>query len=301
MSVRKPNFFVVGAPKCGTTAMQAYLERHPNVYMPRVKESHHFATDLLASHDPYRSVDKYMSMFRDARTEKIVGESSVFYLYSKKAAENIREFNEDSKILAMVRNPVEWLESYHSQLVFNGDENILDLGRALEAEQERKRGNLIPENLRFAERLFYSEVLRFSEQIQRFFDTFGRDRVHVIVYDDLKKDTLRTYQKILKFLAVAPHFYEDFEVVNANKRVRSRILQSFTNHPPPWVRAGGRALMPRSLRVALKGRLKRFNTKFEARSAMDPELRRHLQGRFSGEVQQLSTLLGRDLTGWSEG
>lgn len=142
--MRKPDFFIVGAPKSGTTAMHEYLGQHPDIFMPKVKESHHFATDLLPPNRPnsyYRSIDNYLAIFKGARNEKIVGESSVFYLYSKTAAKNIYEFNKDSKILIMVRNPTEWLESYHSQLVYNGDEDILDLCEALKAEEEQKRGD----------------------------------------------------------------------------------------------------------------------------------------------------------------
>ena len=133
-SERQPDFFLVGAPKCGTTAMHVSLREHPDVFMPAEKEHNHFATDLVPATDPYASREHYLALFRDASFEKRVGETSVFHLYSKSAAENIRAFHADAKILVMLRDPLEFVASYHSQMVWNGDAALADLAEALAAE-----------------------------------------------------------------------------------------------------------------------------------------------------------------------
>lgn len=298
--MKKPDFFIVGAPKCGTTAMNHYLGQHPEIFMPAVKESHHFATDLLSLDDPYRLKINYLSLFEDAEDGQVVGESSVFYLYSKQAPVNIRRFNDQAKVIAMIRNPVDWINSYHNQLVFNGEEDILDLREALEAEPERKKGNLIPNKLRFIERLFYTDIARFSDQIEKYFNTFGRDSVYVIVYDDFREDVYGVYREVLRYLKVDPNFQTDFGVVNSAKRVRSSALQKIIKQPPAWVYHPVRVFIPRSYRVALKKGLKQKNTIYNPPYAMEPKLRKELQEKFEGEVEKLSDLLGRDLRGWLE-
>src|SRR3989339_415720 len=137
--MRKPDFFIVGAPKSGTTAMCTYLKQHPEIFMPEKKESHFFGTDL---NSPRFIRDKkiYLSLFSKAKDERRVGESSVWYLYSKKAASEIKEFSPSASIIIMLRNPVDMLYSQHSQFLYNGNEDIACFEEALNAEQDRRRG-----------------------------------------------------------------------------------------------------------------------------------------------------------------
>src|SRR6266498_2750548 len=98
----KPNFFIVGAPKCGTTALYEYLRRHPHIFMPKLKEPHFFALDL--GHPMVKTEVHYASLFADSTKEHMrVGEASVYYLYSAVALPAIHAFNPDAKIIAMVR------------------------------------------------------------------------------------------------------------------------------------------------------------------------------------------------------
>ena len=215
---RKPDFFIVGAPKCGTTALHLHLRQHPDVFMPAEKEHNHFATDLLPATDPYRDRDHYLKLFAAAREEKRVGEASVFHLYSAVAAENIHEFDAAAKIVVMLRDPVSWMPSYHSQMVYNGDENVAELEDALAAESERRRGVGIPSGLRFAERLLYREMARFAEQVTRYFDRFGRDAVHVILQDEYAQNSRAIFRQTLEFLEVDPDFEPEFEIATVRCR-----------------------------------------------------------------------------------
>lgn len=296
--MRKPDFFIVGAPKCATTALHTYLGKHPDIFMPKQKELHHFATDLLRPDDPWRSAERYMAMFKDVKTEKLVGESSVFYLYSKLAAQNIFDFNPEARIIVMLRNPVDMLYSYHSQLVFNGDENIMNFKSALDAEESRKKGLLLPsKHLRFVERLFYGEIVGFSKQLERYFKTFSRERVYVIIYDDFRSDTANIYSKTLEFLGVDKSFLPAFQVINANKRIRSKGLQDFINSPT-FLGEMVVNLLPRILRKRAKSKLEHFNVQYVSRPRMKPDIREELQEKYSWEVECLSNLLNRDLRKW---
>lgn len=296
--MKGPEFFIVGAPKCGTTAMQEYLRQHPDIFMPDMKEIHHFADDLLKHDDPFLDRDRYLSLFAGAHEHQLIGEASVYHLFSRNAARNIKSFCPNAKIIIILRNPVDMLYSRHAQLVYNGAEDILDFEASLAAEEKRRNGELIPKNIRIEKKLLHREVVKFTEQGKRYFDMFGRDKVQVIIYDDLRKDTGKVYQETLGFLNVNDSFRPDFKVINPNKRVRTRTLQHLLKTPPSLVRIAGKLLLPQSCRNLLLNGLKKLNTQFVPRQPMSPELRRRLQKEFTPEIKNLSELLGRDLTHW---
>ena len=297
----KPDFFIVGAPKCGTTSMDFYLGQHPEIFMA-AKEPHYFAPDLIPACDRPDEAE-YLALFAEAGAAKRRGEASVFYMYSKVAAEEIRNFDPEARIVIQIRNPVDALDSHHSQVLFNGLETIGDLEAALEAEERRKRGELLPEKTGLGygrpEYLYYRDMVRFSEQIERYLALFSREQVHVIVFDDLKSDLKGVYRRTLEFLDVDPDFEPNFAIENANKRIRSAWVRDFVRRPPGWASSLSRAVMPLELRTAVKDTLRSLNTNFVARTPMKPELRRRLQDEFAPEVARLGALLDRDLSHWS--
>jgi hypothetical protein len=105
--MKKPDFFIVGAPKCGTTSLSEYLKQHPEIFMSEPKEPHFFGTDLESywggRFERYRDVHKYLSLFANVQDEIRVGEASPWYLYSKRAAEEIKQFNPASRIIILLR------------------------------------------------------------------------------------------------------------------------------------------------------------------------------------------------------
>src|ERR1700686_4114710 len=174
--MRKPDFFMVGAPKCGTTALYRCLQAHPDIFVPERKEPHHFGTDLY-SPTYVRNLDEYLSLFAGAEEKKRVGEASVWYLYSKCAAAEIRAFHPHASVIMMLRNPVDMLYSLHSQHLYNGTEEIVDFADALSAEADRKKGRRLPEGVPAVERLFYREVAKYRDQVGRYLRAFGSANV----------------------------------------------------------------------------------------------------------------------------
>ena len=291
--MRKPDFFIVGAPKCGTTAMNRYLGQHPGIFMPEIKEIHYFGSDLRVHRD--MTLKSYLSIFKGAGDARRVGETSVWYLYSKLAAREIKKFESEARIIIMLRNPVDKIHSSHSYALYSGRETIPDLGAALEAEKYRREDPNAPIGV------LYREAMNYTEQVQRYVNVFGWEKVHVIIYDDLKNDPTGIYKKVLGFLDVEQDFVPEFKVVNPNKRPRSKRLQSLLWRPPRAVRVAGRSVLPRQLRHGVVQRLRKLNSRDESRPSMDPELRKSLQKEFAPEVERLSRLLDRDLTHWKEG
>ena len=306
--IRKPNFFIVGAPKCGTTAMSEYLAQHPDVFMP-VKELHFFGSDLhFSPHvDNFKTprddkeTEKYLSFFAPAIREKMVGESSVWYLYSKTAASEIRAFSPSAKIIIMLRNPVDMLFSLHSQFLWEGGESIENFEEALKAEKERKKGLNIPDTVYFVSQLFYTEVVKYTAQIERYLDTFGKESVHVIIFDEFKKNTQKIYRETLHFLGIEDNFQSSFKVINPNKVIRYKRLQRILRNPVHPFRKMGKKIIPQVVRSVLYRKFQSHNTQFIARPAMNPETKKMLTETFAGEIDSLSEILGKDLTFWKNG
>ena len=289
----KPDFFIVGAPKCGTTALCKYLDQHPDLFIPPIKELYYFCSDIMVKINKApraNTLEEYLSFFADG-DEKICGEASVLYLVSEIAAQEIKNFNPNAKIIIMLREPVSLMYSLHSMNVANGYMAIKDFKLALE-----KKTWGLP----------YREVVKFTEQIQRYFDCFEREQVHIIIFDDFKNDTNKIYKETLEFLGVDPNFKTEFTPRNPNRQVHSASLQKMIIHPPSKVLEIGKFLFPfpRSVRRKflenIKKRLKRFNTQTAPRPSLDPEFHRSLQKELAPEVERLSFLLGRDLTFWSQ-
>lgn len=296
--LKKPDFFIVGAPKCGTTAMNDYLRQHPEIFIPDAKELHFFGLDLNFRRRRL-TLEQYLSYFSGVQNEKRIGESSVWYLYSKVAATEIKEFCPSARIIIMLRNPVDMLYSLHSQHLFNGREDIEDFGEAMEAEVDRKNGIRIPKGKFLIEGLFYREVAKYTTQVQRYLNIFGKEKVHIIIFDDFKNNTDGIYKETLRFLGVDENFQPNFRVINSNKRIRSKVLRELIQNPPQIVRGLVKILIPHQVRHKIRESIIRLNIRNENRYPMDPKLRRALQAEFVQETKQLSILLGRDLTCWN--
>ncbi len=295
-----PHFFIVGAPKCGTTSMAQYLNQHPEIFVLR-GEPHYFGADIDYN-SPRLTPAQYRVLCRDTGGKPICGDRSTWYLYSRSAAREIHAHNSHALIIAMLRNPAEMIHSLHAHHFQRGlRDDIEDLAQALAAEPDRRRGNRIPANARFPESLYYSELPRYSEQLQRYFDLFGRERVHVVLFDDLKRSPRDVYARTLAFLGADPAFEPDFTVHNASAPT-----------PDSWVyrawkastlRYRIRSLAPQGLydRIRkMRGKRLARAAKRQPRPALEPGLRARLSLQFDEEIERLEALIGRDLSNWRE-
>jgi hypothetical protein len=293
-----PDFFIVGAPKCGTTALATYLSQHPDVFFSTPKELGYFGNDIHHGRRPRLPEAGYLSHFVDAGRQKRVGEGSTVYLYSASAPSEIKVFNPTARIIVMLRNPVDMMYSLHSELLFRGTENIADFAAALGAEEERRTNARIPVEVNVTATLQYRRAATFSPHLKRYIDVFGRPNVHVTIYDDLNRDAGSVYNGILRFLELDPDARSSFSVFNPNKHIKNAPLHRLLVKPPAAVRALARALLPIGLREKIFAGVRRMNTTPRTRPPMDPQLRKGLQGEFVPEVERLGEILGRDLSSW---
>ena len=297
-----PNFFIVGAPKCGTTALYEYLRPHPSIFMPRHKEPHYFASDL-GTYPFIKTLADYQRLFDGARPQHLrVGEASVYYLRSTTAIANIRAFNPDAKLIAMFRNPVEMVHSLHSQLLYVAEENESDFETAWRLQERRRQGEALPPGSRGGFLVQYFEVGRFGTQTQRMLSHFPRDQVKLILFDDFAASPQAVYDDVIAFLAIPHDGRSEFPRINESKRARLDWLRNFYRKPPAPLRSAFRGLKRAvggggSISAAAR-KLVALNTVKEERRPMSAAFREELVSAFRDEIALLSRLLERDLSHW---
>jgi hypothetical protein len=297
-----PDFFIVGHPKCGTTALYEMLSRHEQIHMP-VKEPWYFASDqvVLPVEGVARTLQEYRSLFNGAGPDQRIGEATPSYLRSRNAAARIAELRPDARIVAILREPAAFLRSFHLQSLQAGIETEKHLRKALALEQHRREGRKIPPGCIRPEALLYSEHVRYTEQLRRYHAVFPPEQVLVLIYDDFRADNEATVREVLRFLDVDE--MSPVEIVQANPTVRLRsrrgqeLLRSFYEDrgtAARAIKAAVKATTPTALRrSALQTAQRRLV--YGAPRAPDEALTLQLRHRYKDEVVALSDYLGRDL------
>jgi len=296
------DFAIVGQPKSGTTALAQFLGRHPRICMSIPKEPHYFATDLIEESDAFygsrkyfqsRTEQDYAAFFAHCGPGQLRGDASTQYLLSKVAASNIRAVNPDAKIIVMLREPVSFMHSLHTEHLNQTLEDEPDFARALEKEPLRKAGEFIPARVRCPSYLFYRERARYSSQLARYYAVFPRENLLVMTMEEFRQDNERHYRYAIDLLGVDPQYVPSFGVVNASKAPRSRRLNHVLN-TPALKRVLFEALGPRRY-TAVRDRVAGLVTKEQPRAQLSPVLERALRDEFGTEVERVSELVGRDL------
>ncbi|HTU79278.1 MAG TPA: sulfotransferase [Solirubrobacteraceae bacterium] len=306
---RVPDFFIVGHPKSGTTALWAMLQSHPKIYMPENKEPYFLADELRPpaatprtfGHTP-ATLDEYMGLFAPAAPEQRTGEASAPYLWSRTAARRIAELRPDAKIIAILREPASFLRSLHLQFLQMYVEPEKDLRKALALEIARREGRQLPAYAVWGPRgTFYSEYIRYVEQLRRYRAHFPSEQVLVLIYDDYRDDNEAVVRSVYRFLEV--DYAQPVQVQEANPTVGIRSVRAYTlmhalasgeGPVPGALLRTARTLAPRGLTrqraIAIRNRFMHSRP-----PQVDEQLMAELRRRFAPEVHALSEYLDRDL------
>lgn len=300
--LRFPDCFLVGAPRCGTTSMSYYLREHPQICFSDPKETHFF-THVWRRQRPRDLRSEYLETFfaaYDPRRHRAVCEGSVSYLYDREALERILVLNPGSRFLVMVRDPFELLPSYHQRMVFLLQEDVTSFAAAWQLQERRARGDAIPTGCVDPYPLLYREVGRLGARVAELFELAGRERCHVVVFDDLISDPRRTYLDVLRFLGLEDDGRLEFRRHAESKGYR-RPPGAIVRLVSPvavriWARAPGRARLLRPLKRALR------RQKVAMRAAeLSPRMKQLLRETFAEDVARLGGLIDRDLSHWLGG
>jgi hypothetical protein len=299
--VRVPDFFIIGAPKCGTNALYSYLKEHPQVYMPDLKEPQYFSRDFpdLAQVD---SQDAYERLFAPAPAGAVLGEASVWYLYSDAAVPAIREANPAARFIAILRNPIDAAHSLHTQFLRSLKESEDDFETAWNLQEERRHGRKLPRYCPEPRCVQYQEAHSFGLQVQRLMERVPADQLKVLIFEEFFADVRRGYSELLEFLGLEPDGRQEFAVANESRAARSRTLMRFldgvTAALPGDLVAYRRAL--RALGIQPLRLLSRHNTVTAARPRLRPEIRQAVARSLVEDVRRLESILDRSLACWAD-
>ncbi len=291
--MKKPNFFIAGAPKCGSTSLYFWLAEHPNIYMSPVKEPFHFSTDF--AHDSFHDPHRYWQLFEKAGDEHIaVGEASIWYLYSKVAIPKIEATLKEPKYIILLRNPLEMAPSLHRQMLFDGDENIADFKDAWEAQFARMKGENIPYFCIEPSFLFYKEACSLGKLLQRLYKTVPETRLLPLLLDDMKENPRNVWLKIMDFLGVEDDGRESFPVKNKAQRRRFGWLKAINDL---YVKVRRRYNLP-PLGTGLLTLLDKKNRQPCRPKPLPSETRQLLKEAFREDIRLLESIIKRDLSHW---
>jgi hypothetical protein len=261
-----PNFFIVGAPRAGTTALYEYLKQVPGVYMSPVKEPRYFGNNQEG-----RTKAEYLQLFSGVRDEIAIGEASVGYLRNPDTPGRIRDTVPDARIIISLRDPVERIYSSY-----------------FEQTRKHMREMSFEETLRAEDGL---QSVLYAEPVQRYLDTFGAERVKIIVFEEFARDPRKTVGDILAFLGVDAGPPASIGTPHASYTIPRWSLTTglLTNK---LARTIWRAIAPKRLRLAVS---RRILYKRAEKPPMLEDSRKFLEQAFREDVERLEKILNRPL------
>jgi hypothetical protein len=265
------------------------------------KEPNYFSDDLSPQLRQCTTKEKYLANFSGlGEQHTVVGEATVYYLYSKVAIPNIKKFNPDAKLIAMFRDPAEVLYSVHSYFIYEFFIEKKDFMTAWNSQAALRQGNAAASEHREFPFLHYRELASFGEQLQRAYTHFPPQQVKVIFYEDLRRDPGAVYAEVLSFLGVPHDGRTDFPVINAVKRHRIDLLgRVLHNMPVPLTRSAKAVKRALGLKTLGIGRLAR-KVDADARrpAAMPEDIRQTIVAELRPDIELLEKLTGRNLSRW---
>jgi Sulfotransferase family len=297
-SHKVPEFFIVGEPKSGTTALYEMLRCHREIFMPELKEPLFFARELhpnLETDEQHpKTLEEYLALFAPAQAGQRIGEASVSYLRSRESASRIARLVPDARIIAIFREPASFMRSMHLELLKDFQETEKDLRKAMARESLERETK--PD-------LWYSnDRVEYAEHLRRFHEAFGREQVLALIYDDFRADNEGTVRRVLRFLGVDDSV--PLVTQRANETVLVRSPRAYAAVRSLYLGDGPLAqLLKPAIKVVTSQRIRRSGMR-ELRDrvlwgpppAVDEELMLELRRRYKPYVESFAEYIERDLS-----
>lgn len=283
----KVNLFIVGTPKAGTTSLHHYLNEFPEILMSIRKEPDFFSDREIQEQGLYygssriNTLTKYNSLFSDWIDESIIGEASVSYLFYPNVPERIKLYNDNSKIIIMLRNPIErafshYLMDYRLGLTSISFEEEFDKKTTLNFQQYFLLGN-------------------YFHQVKRYLDIFGKENVHIIWYSDFKEKTENELNKVISFLGLNTDFRVDFNKIhNSFSMPKNNFIRKI--YSIVWLRKTLSFLFPANSLNYIKKSL--FNE--DNKPKLSEKTRELLCTYYLSDIEDLEELLSVNLSQWKK-
>jgi len=293
-----PNFFIVGAAKSGTSSLYEYLKQHPEIYMSLEKEPLFFLPHDQVVNHKYKKWDNYISLFQNVNNEKAIGEASTPYLYYHESAKKIKNTFPNSKIIILLRNPVEMSFSLYLHALRMGAEE-LPFDKAIEVEEERINDpNFIYKSKTHHAGRYYLSRAKYYRQVKNYLDIFDKDKVMIILFEDLKTKPVETCKQVFSFLGVDPTFVPEIKIHNPSLVPKSFYLNRIFRYSKIF-NTLLKLIIPRdSKRLEVKEKIIHMNLTSQKKISIDPELEKQLLHLFLDDINKLEKLLNVDLSNW---
>lgn len=304
---RLPDFFIIGAPRCGTTALWKYLQQHPQVFLPPIKEPHYFAPDFQNT-GIAKCWDAYTELFTSAPVGTRIGEASVWYLYSSMAVAQIVRTLPDAQMIVMLRNPVDAAYSLFSYKHLLFEETVDDFEEAWWLSSQRAQEKNLPVRCREPRQLIYRDIYSYSQQLRKLFSHIGCDNIFVGLYEDFAQDEGSHYREVSGFLHLNFDGTIRFPGAAGNKVYKNKFWQRAVGYAVEHRRAGAPlakladACVKRTLGAHGRNRLIRRLTRGAwldtRREPLDARVRHRILAEMEDEIREVEELLERRLDVW---
>jgi len=297
-----PNFFIIGAARCATESLYAYLKQHPQIYMSPTKETNYFvfygkAIDYCGPGDqealqscyvPDR--EAYEAQFSGVRDETAIGEASPWYIYCPEVPARIRGEIAHPKFIAMLRNPIDRAYSAFGMLHLSNRECVPDFLDALQLEPGRIAANWEP-------LWHYKSMGMYFEQVKRYYETYDRTQVRCYIYDDFSRDAEAVIQDVFRFLEVDDQFVPDMSVRLNQSYVPKHMHTHAVLSGCSVLKSTMKPLLPAAIRQRLKEPVLNRAT---GKASVERDVREQLVEVFRDDITKLQDLIGRDLSAWMQ-
>jgi len=296
---KKPNLFIVGAAKSGTSAFYQYLKQHHQIFMSPVKEPHFFSFEekLLYSNGPgdkkrmkdaVSKMKDYISLFSGSYNFPVIGEASTTYLDSEIACKRIYEFNPNAKIIIILRHPAERAFASFLHNRRDGLEIHNNFNDALNDEEKRI-------SLKWGPLWHYKNRQLCYNKIHTYFSTFKRQNIKIILYEEWKEDNLRILKETYQFLDVHNDF-KNTDLIKSNVGYNPRfeffhILLTKEN----FIKKTFKSILPQSIRKSIRLNLAKINY---TKPTLPHSIKRELIEFYRDDIVKLQKLMDKDLSHW---
>ncbi|QIF05176.1 sulfotransferase domain-containing protein [Roseimicrobium sp. ORNL1] len=225
-----PNFFILGAAKCGTTSLYYALKQHPEIHLSAVKEPSFFSTGFQVVRNPI----EYCNLFPEQAGKKRYGEASHVYFSSPETAPVLRQLFPDAKFLLIVRNPVHRAHSLYQHMRRAGDEFLPTFELALAEEDHRFADPGFRARCpQYFWNYMYCRTSMYDVQLCNYLEHFPREQFLVLTLGEWRSDPVRWQAEIFRFLEVDPSVQVSTEPQNqaaAPSTLREETRSVLENH-----------------------------------------------------------------------
>lgn len=292
--MKKIDFIGIGASKSATSWVSEIMRLHPDIYYPMEEKELNYFNKIMpqdfktSNHNYDKPLDWYHNYFRDAKEGQITGEITPVYLPLENCAKDIYNYNPNTKIFAILRQPI---ERSFSQFQFSKQNGIGGYKNYEEAIEKN--------SVKFLETSLYYKNLK------RYFDVFPKENIKVLFFEDVKKDNKAFLKELYDFLGVQ-EFYPELtnKKVNVGLQPKSQGLVNFIGKSKMFIHSNGlQFLLPLLQKTGLLGLVKSMKKKNMTerqveKEVLSDETKQKLKQYFLKDIESLEQLLGKDLSHW---